>query len=204
METELGKIANLAGQQDSDTSPLQKELTHMSKIVSVGIIVLGVILFFVARQIGMGVHEGFIFALGVAVSIMPQGLPAQINTALALASARLAKNNVLLKKLSSAETMGSTSMICTDKTGTLTKNEMTIEEILIGNTTYKVTGIGYEPNGFLTNSDGTKANETVLNSLKLFFQAGIFASNAKINPPDNEHQTRYCLGDPTEGAVITL
>jgi Ca2+-transporting ATPase len=80
----------------------------------------------------MGLYYSFLFALGIAASMVPQGLPAQINTALTIASSRLALHNILLKKLSSAETMGAVSVICTDKTGTLTKNEMTIQHIFVG------------------------------------------------------------------------
>lgn len=204
MNTELGKIANLTSNQENEFSPLQKELTHVSQIVTIGVVIIGGFLFFIALKLGMSVHEALAFSLGVAVSIMPQGLPAQINTGLALASARLATNNVLLKKLSAAETMGSTSMICTDKTGTLTKNEMTIQHILIGQQEYKVTGLWYEPQGSILDENGNIIALKDIQPFELFLKAWVFASNAKIHGPDEEHNTRYCLWDPTEGAVITL
>lgn len=204
MQTELWKVANLAQQQDDDLSPLQKELNHVSQLLAIGTVTLWSVLFVLALFLQMSLHEAFIFALGIASAMVPQWLPAQINTALTLASSRLAKHNVLLKKLSAAETMGSTSVICTDKTWTLTKNEMTIENILIGRHELKVSGIGYEPLGDLLDKNGSILDKSIVKKMDWFLKAWMYASNAKINPPDVTHQSRYCLWDPTEWAVIAL
>ena len=98
--------------------------------------------------------DAFLFAIGIASSIIPQGLPAEINTALAQAASKLARARALVKKLSAVETLGATNIILTDKTGTLTKNEMTVEQLLVGKTEYGVSGTGYEANGVVTNSGG--------------------------------------------------
>ncbi len=196
MQTELGRIASLSQDTVQDVSPLQRELNHIAKRVTQGTIVLCVILLPVAMRMGsLSFHNALLFAIGIASSIIPQGLPAEINTALAQAANKLARARALVKKLSAVETLGATSIICTDKTGTLTKNEMTVEQFYTGGKTYTVSGSGYETNGKIKGYS---------KELDLFIACGALASNARVNPPDNEHATWYCLGDPTEGALITL
>ena len=158
----------------------------------------------IAIKTGLSNKDAFLFAIGIASSIIPQGLPAEINTALAHAANKLAKARALVKKLSAVETLGATSIICTDKTGTLTKNEMTVEKILLGQTIYRVTGSGYEPNGNITNAKGEILDEKSLKELEIFFAAGAMASNAQVNEPDEDHIDWYTVGDPTEGSLITL
>ncbi len=204
MQTELGRIASLSAQTSTESSPLQKEMNHIAGRVTQGTIILCAILLPISMRYG---HQPFkialLFAIGIASSIIPQGLPAEINTALAQAANKLASTRALVKKLSAVETLGSTSVICTDKTGTLTKNQMTVETILIGKKIYQISGTGYESNG--TVLDGSKKlNAEELKNLELFFITGVFASNAEISPPDSEHANWYCLGDPTEGSLVTL
>lgn len=139
----------------------------------------------------------------MAASLVPQGLPAALSTILAQAAKKMVKDKALVKKLSAVETLGATSIICTDKTGTLTKNQMTVEELLIGKNIYSISGSGYEPDGQVILNDKPIDNERT-KDLELFFATGVFASNAKISQPDDEHKEWYCLGDPTEGALITL
>ena len=208
MQTELGRIANLSQDTHSDESPLQKEMNHIAARVTQGTIVLCTILLPIAIKFGgLGLKDAFLYAIGIASSIIPQGLPAEINTSLAQAAKKLAHARALVKKLSAVETLGATSIICTDKTGTLTKNEMTVQDLLIGNFTYKVTGTGYEPIGEIQLQKGKKAIATTpkeLTSLQLFFATGAMASNAHVNQPDDAHAVWYTVGDPTEGALITL
>lgn len=103
--TILGQIASLSQTTSRDMSPLQKELAHLSKKLSLNVIIVGVVLFGVALLIDLSVYESFLFALGICMALVPQGMPAQISVALSLASARLAKKNVIVKKLSSVETL---------------------------------------------------------------------------------------------------
>lgn len=205
MQTELGKIASLSDETAADPSPLQKEMSNIAKRVTQGTIILCILLLPVAIKFGdLSLKGALLFALGFAASIIPQGLPAEINTALAQAAAKLAKARALVKKLSAVETLGATNIICTDKTGTLTKNEMTVEQLLIGKDVYTVTGSGYESNGSVVGERHKALDAAKLQDLSLFFTTGALASNARVQPPDNEHATWYCLGDPTEGALITL
>lgn len=145
------------------------------------------------------------FAIGICVAMIPQGLPAQVSIALSLAAGRLAKNKALVKQLASVETLGCVNVICTDKTGTLTKNEMTVKHMLLGFHIYDIEGDGYEPKGNILDAKSHKqVDRTFFSIRKHFFNALFMASNAKINPPDEEHFSRYAIGDPTEAALISL
>lgn len=204
MQTELGRIANLSQETRASLSPLQREMNHTATRVTQGTVILCAILLIIAIQADLAFKDALLFAIAIAASLIPQGLPAEINTSLAQAANRLAQARALVKKLSAVESLGATSVICTDKTGTLTKNEMTVEQVLIGKTTYTVSGSGYEAKGQILGPDHKPLTSPALKNLELFFTTGVFASNAQIGPPDHEHTTWYCLGDPTEGALITL
>jgi Ca2+-transporting ATPase len=204
MHTELGRIANLSQGVAGEASPLQKEMNNVATRVTIGTMVLCVILLPIAIAAGLVIKDAFLVAIGIAASLVPQGLPAEINTALAQAANKLAKARALIKRLSAVEGLGATSVICTDKTGTLTKNQMTVEQFLIGTTTYGVTGRGYEPKGAIVDDKDDPLTKTDLEKLELFLVTGALASNARLSPPDDQHPTWYCLGDPTEGAVVNL
>ena len=198
MSTELWRIANLSQQQYSDSSPLQKEMQNIAKKLTIGTLILCGILVIVALFVHFTVKEAFIFAVGIAAAMVPQGLPAQVSIALSLAAWRLAKSKAVIKQLSSVETLWCVNIICTDKTGTLTKNEMTVKNIFLGNKTYTITWTWYQSTGEIIWYKWW--NEIT----KRFFQTLFLASNAKINPPDSEHANRYCIGDPTEWALVCL
>lgn len=204
MHTELGRIASLSQSTAVTLSPLQKETNNIATRVTQGTVILCAVLLPIAIHAGLAYKDAFLFAIGIASSIIPQGLPAEINTALAQAASKLAQARALVKRLSAVETLGATNVILTDKTGTLTKNEMTVEEILVGNTTYTVTGNGYEVNGTVQDASGKALSVPKLNDLELFFHTAALASNALVNPPDEEHASWHVVGDPTEGALITL
>ncbi|MBI5754733.1 HAD-IC family P-type ATPase, partial [Candidatus Peregrinibacteria bacterium] len=147
MNTMFGKIAHLTTSTKKDKSPLEKELKKIGVFVGEITLAISAILF------ALGYFwqekpfaETFLFAIAVAVAAVPEGLPATITVALALGVQRLAKKNAISKQLSSVETLGATTVICSDKTGTLTKNEMTVREILINEYDFEVTGAGYNPN----------------------------------------------------------
>ncbi len=197
MDTELGKIANLSEAQEFQETPLQKEMKNIAKKLTIGTLVLSWILIIISLFANFTLREAFIFAIGIAAAMVPQGLPAQVSIALSLAAGRLAKKQALIKQLWSVETLWCVNIICTDKTGTLTKNEMTVKKICIGNTSYDIPWTGYEP-------IISKELEQLSHQRKHFFYAGFLASNAKINPPDKEHNNWYCIGDPTEWALVNL
>ena len=204
MDTEIGRIAHLSQEVDNEDSPLQKEINHLAKSITFVTLTIASGLTIIGLYMDFSFREAFLFGLGIAASCVPEGLPAEVSIALSLAAGRLATQKAIIKKLSAVETLGSTHIICTDKTGTLTKNEMTVQKILIGLEEFDVTGTGYEPKGTILDSDGNQITWQKMEENEIFFRTGAFASNATINPPDSEHPNWYTVGDPTEGAMISL
>jgi Ca2+-transporting ATPase len=204
MHSELGRIAGLSQAAQAEPSPLQKEMHHLSTRIAQGTIVLAVILTLIALKSKLGLHAAILFGIGIGAAMIPNGLVAEVNITLAQAAARLAKAKALVKKLSAVETLGATNFILTDKTGTLTKNEMTVTQLLIGKDQYVVSGTGYEANGQILDKNSKVVDERKLKDLELFFTTAVLSSNAKVDPPDDEHAVWYVVGDPTEGALITL
>ena len=204
MLTELGRIASLSQATKSEDSPLQKEMDHLATRLAQGTIVLALVLILIALRAHLGLHAAILFGIGIGAAMIPNGLVAEVNITLAQTASRLAKAKALVKKLSAVETLGATNFILTDKTGTLTKNEMTVEQLLIGHDHYQVTGTGYEANGQIVTEKGKTLQGTTLQDIELFFVTAGLASNAHVNPPDEEHADWYVVGDPTEGALITL
>lgn len=149
--TEFGKIAQLTTETKKDLSPLQKELKHIGGVVGKITLIIATLLFLVGLLIQKrDLVDTMLFAISVAVAAVPEGLPTTITVALALGVQRLAKNNAIVKQLSSVETLGSTTVICSDKTGTLTKNEMTVQQLFLDSHSVAITGVGYEPVGELS------------------------------------------------------
>jgi Ca2+-transporting ATPase len=204
MQSELGRIASLSQVTKTEPSPLQKEMNHLATRLAQGTVFLALILIVISLKSHLGLRESVLFGIAIGAAMIPNGLVAEVNITLAQTAARLARAKALVKKLSAVETLGATNFILTDKTGTLTKNEMTAEHLLIGRTRYDVTGTGYETNGEIVTEHKKKLSAKALKELELFFSTGVLASNAKVNPPDDEHSTWYVVGDPTEGALITL
>ncbi|HUB94114.1 MAG TPA: cation-transporting P-type ATPase [Verrucomicrobiae bacterium] len=204
MHTELGRIASLSTATRTDASPLQREMNSLAVRITQGTLLLATILTVIELRANLGLKTSILFAISVAAAMIPNGLVAEVNITLAQTASRMARARALIKKLSAVETLGATSIIATDKTGTLTKNEMTVIRTLIGRTEYVVSGTGYEMNGAICSIKGRPIGGKALKGLHLFFETGALASNAEVNPPDDEHATWYVVGDPTEGALITL
>ena len=205
MQTELGRIANLSEATTSGSSPLQREMNHLATRLTQGTALLAILLTAIALHSHLGLRNALLFAIGISAAMIPNGLAAEVNITLAQTAGRMAKAKALVKRLSAVETLGATTIICTDKTGTLTKNEMTAKTVHIGQKTYYITGAGYDPGlGFITSDGRTPLKLTELSKLELFFTTLALASNARVEPPDSEHATWYCVGDPTEGALISL
>lgn len=204
MHTELGRIANLSQATHADNSPLQKEMNNLGVRLTQGTLLLAAVLTIIELQSNIGFKTALLFAISIAAAMIPNGLIAEVNITLAQTAGRMAKARALVKKLSAVETLGATNIIATDKTGTLTKNEMTVTQALIGKTEYRVSGTGYEMNGTICDAKGKSLPGRTLQDLHLFFETGAMASNAEVNAPDDEHPNWYVVGDPTEGALITL
>jgi Ca2+-transporting ATPase len=219
MRTEFGKIANLTQSLGDDLSPLQQEMSNVTKTVTVIAVAIGVLFFLLAAVMaGITLAESFIFALGMIVAFVPEGLLPTVTLALAMGTQRMAKRNALIKKLSAVETLGCTTVICTDKTGTLTQNEMTVRNIWIPHNdaaagtwvgqglNLTVTGIGYTPEGQIFNGEETLAAEQGEgdwpgHALRHVLLAGGLCNNARLLPPKNGSSRWAILGDPTEAAL---
>lgn len=198
INTELGKIAHLTGQMHESLTPMQKQMRKLGRSVTILAVMIGIMVLIVGHYLGMTLYHNFIFALALAVSVVPEGLPAAISVALSLGMKRLLKHNVLAKKLNAVETLGSVSIICTDKTGTITKNELTVTDIFINNQELGVSGAGYSPEGHFF-VDNKIVNPSEIKNLELLFRIGTLCNDAGIIFKDG---IRTVVGDPTEGAIV--
>ncbi|MDD2698708.1 MAG: cation-transporting P-type ATPase [Arcobacteraceae bacterium] len=193
MATEFGKIATLTGNIQKGLTPLEKEIQKMTKILTILALVAGVAFFFLGYFSGKGPLIAAIFALSLIVANVPEGLLPTITLSLSLASQRMAKKNALIKNLASVQTLGSVSTICTDKTGTLTKNEMTLKEIfLTSGERVEISGGGYSAVGEFTFTNQTNTSQTHLENL---LKTVWFNSRATI-------EDDKVVGDPTELALV--
>lgn len=201
MDTEFGKIANLAQTTEAVLSPLQKELNKLTKQISIIAMSLGVF-FFVASVffVKEPIAPAFIFSLGMVVAFIPEGLLPTVTLSLAMAVQRMAKEHALVKKLSAVETLGCTTVICSDKTGTLTQNEMTVCNLWLPGQELDVTGVGYAPVGKIVSKDGEYAISGH-KDLETLLKASALCSNAHVVAPGEEGGKYTVLGDPTEACL---
>lgn len=186
METELGKIAKLIESTEETLTPLQEKLEKLGKFLTILTLSVCVIIFAVLFFRGENILEALITAVSLAVAAIPEGLPAVVTISLALGVQRMIKKNALIRKLPSVETLGGTTVICTDKTGTLTKNEMTVRKIYVDGKTIEVSGSGYDTKGGFSE----KAAD-----LELLLKIGLLNNDSKL-------ENSKIMGDPTEGALV--
>lgn len=211
MNTAIGRIATASQKIEHSLSPLQIEINSLAKMLTKIAGVIALILFAInlgislqgGEPMGAAVQLSILFAISVAAASVPQGLPAQISVALSLGVGRLAKKKAIVKKLSAVETLGSTTVICSDKTGTLTQNQMTITHAFTQGRLFEIGGLGYEPTGEIK-ENGKPIEASHLELIKQFFQDGFLASNGRALPPDEKHKHWYPVGDPTEVAFTPL
>lgn len=187
MHTEFGRIAHLSQHSQEVLSPLQREIAHLSRLVALLATALGILFFLIGRALGLTFWENLIFAIGVIVANVPEGLLPTVTLSLALGSQRMARRNALIRHLPSVETLGSATVICTDKTGTLTQNRMTVKECFLF-------GQRSRPEE-LTSSPGLKE------TCRPFFEVALHCHNLK--EADNQGQ-RTVLGDPMEVALVHI
>jgi len=204
MKTEIGKIAELVQEVKEKTTPLQERLKQFGKwlgFVTIGICAIvfgvGVLREYISNtfiKINY-ISEMFLAAVALAVAAIPEGLPAIVTISLALGVRRMVKRNALIRQLPAVETLGCTNVICSDKTGTLTKNEMTVREIFTSNTLIKVTGDGYQPKGKFIHTGREVMNPK---NIELLLKIGALCNDSRLN-----HNKRWeIFGDPTEGALL--
>ncbi len=197
MRTEVGRIATLIQEAQEKQTPLQKKLRLLGKRLSIAVIAVAAVVFISGILAGQPASAILLTAIALAVAAIPEGLPAVITISLALGVQRMVRRNALVRKLPSVETLGSVDVICTDKTGTLTHNQMTVACLYANGEVYSVSGSGYEPKGAFT--IGKKlANPEPLAPLLL---CGTLCNNARLEEEKGEKQWSV-QGDPTEGALI--
>jgi Ca2+-transporting ATPase len=184
MNTEVGKIAGYINKEQPNETPLQKKLTELSKYLTIGIIFISIIIFLVGILQGNKTFEMFLIAVSLAVAAIPEGLPAVVTIVLALGVQRMAKRNAIIRRLPAVETLGSTQIICSDKTGTLTQNKMTIKQVFFNNTSYTAQEVTPEMAG-----------------AKEFFGIIVLCNDSKTTIEDGSQKA---IGDPTETALVNF
>ena len=191
MNSEIGRIAKLIQETESEETPLQKKLSVLGKWLGILVIIICLVVFASATLEGGNMLEMFIVAVSLAVAAIPEGLPAVVTISLALGVRRMVKTNALIRKLPSVETLGSVTVICSDKTGTLTCNEMTVKKVFANNKVIDVSGSGYDAKGdFIFDNKKVDKKE-----VELLLKIGALNNDATLKEGE-------IMGDPTEGALI--
>ncbi len=198
MKTELGKIAGLIQESEEET-PLQKSIASLAKVLAIIALSASTFSFILGVMIGAPVGEMLVIALALAVASVPSGLPFIITITLAHGMRKMAENNAIIRKMLAVESLGSTSVICTDKTGTLTKNEMTVERLFVDDRIIEVTGSGYTPEGSFLETGEIASIESVPD-MRLLLKISTLCNNSSLVENGTGWQA---AGDPTEVALLT-
>ncbi len=195
-QTQFGGISAMTAEVAQAAGPLEREIDVLSRTTAVVAIVSGLVVWGLGTVVlGREVSEGFIFAVGVIVALVPEGLLPTLSMSLAIGVQRMARRNVLVRRMASIEALGATQVICTDKTGTLTMNEMTVTRLWLPHAEYAVSGSGYEPHGEAALLEGEPNSE----GLSALLTAASLASNAGLTRDADKWRV---VGDPTEGAIL--
>lgn len=203
-DTEFGRIALLTQRVREQPSPLQREVARVARIVALLSVVVGAVCFAIGYLLaGLPLADGAIFAIGIVIANVPEGLLPTMTLALAMGVQRMARRNAIVKRLSSVETLGSCSVICTDKTGTLTANQMTVRELWSGHHRAGVTGTGYRPEGEFV-AAGRALSRSELRPFVAMLRVGHLCNTARLVPPEDEGGAWRLVGDPTEGALLVV
>ena len=205
-KTELGRISQMLEDAADLETPLTQQLAVVGKWIAVGIVIVSVLLLGVGLVRGYPLADAILAAVTLAVAAIPEGLPAIVTIALAIGVQRMARRRAIVRKLPAVETLGSTTVICSDKTGTLTRNEMTVQILRTPERRYRLTGVGYEPVGALLGEDGEVMESAVAaqpkelsDDLRALVLAGTLCNDAALR---EEHGRWQITGDPTEGALV--
>ncbi|KAA8824408.1 cation-translocating P-type ATPase [Bifidobacterium reuteri] len=209
MNTQVGKIADMLSATEDEKTPLQKEMDYVSKILGIAVCIIAVVVL-VALAVLEGFHDihdvidSLLLAVSLAVAAVPEGLAAILTVVLALGVQRMAAHNAIVKKLHSVETLGSASVICSDKTGTLTRNEMTVERVVTPSGEVQITGTGYSPEGRMVMADGSGSDSeqarVVADEVVATLLAGTLANDGELRQDANGRWET--VGDPTEVSLI--
>jgi len=197
--TEIGKISELIESADMLETPLTRKIARFSSILLYVILALSAATFVIGVARGESWLLMFMAVVALAVGAIPEGLPAAVTITLAIGVARMAKRNAIIRKLPAVETLGSTTVICSDKTGTLTKNQMTVQLIVAGGVGYRVTGVGYDPEGAIVPEEGVETDPSRNRALQETLRAGLLCNDTSlVHTPDGWRVE----GDPTEAALL--
>ncbi len=195
--TEVGRISQLISSAQDLATPLTRKIEHFSHILLYAILLLAAITVAVGMLRGQSLFDMFMAAVALAVGAIPEGLPAAVTITLAIGVSRMAKRKAIIRKLPAVETLGSTTVICSDKTGTLTENQMTVQAIIAGGVHFEVSGAGYAPLGRIVRQDG--ADDINTTALSECLRAGVLCNDSLLLEKDGSWQVQ---GDPTEGALL--
>ena len=202
MDTKFGQIASLTQEIAEESSPLQKEIAYTAKYDFILAITVGVIFFLVSDiWLHASVYSSILFMIGVMVACVPEGLQVTVSSALAINVLKMVKENVLVKRLSSVQTLGSVTVICTDKTGTITTGEMTVKKIWISDKVIEVSGAGYTPTGSF-HCDGKTLEKEESQTVEKLLEISALCNSAKVEPPSDRNRSWSIVGDPTDGALL--
>jgi magnesium-transporting ATPase (P-type) len=196
--TVLGKIARDVQELGVTKSPLQEKIDRFANIIGIIVLAASTLLFLIGILVGIRPQDMFMTAVAAAVATIPEGLPIVVTITLAIGVARMAQRNAIIRKLPAVETLGSTTVICSDKTGTLTKNEMTVKLIYDGKRVYEITGSGYAPQGDIL-EEGRYINTAADPDLVMLFRIGLLCNESDLFMEDEQYKVN---GDPTEAALI--
>lgn len=199
MQTMIGNIASLMDKTERVPTPLELKLTELGKTLIVFVILLTALTVVIGIYHGNPLYEMFLAGISLAVAAIPEGLPAIVTVVLSLGVQRMIKRKAIVRKLNSVETLGSTSVICTDKTGTITENKMTVKEIFIDEYTLTVTGEGYKPTGAILFQQKPLGND--FPAVKQLLTYGLLCNQATLEQKDGNY---YIVGDPTDGALVVV
>ncbi len=197
--TEVGRISRLIERTEELETPLLRKISHFSKILLYVILVLAALTFFAGILRGQNSVDMFMAAVALAVGAIPEGLPAALTITLAIGVSRMAKRGAIIRNLPAVETLGSTTVICSDKTGTLTENQMTVQDIMAGYESFLLSGSGYSPVGEISRINGEIVTP-LTTGLAECLRCGILCNDSRIIVKEGRHTVQ---GDPTEGALIT-
>lgn len=200
MKTAMGQIANLLQTATTMITPLQRRLEQLGKILIFVALILTILVVLVGIIQGQDMYTMFLAGVSLAVAAIPEGLPAIVTIALSLGVQRMIRKNAIVRKLPAVETLGCASVICSDKTGTMTQNKMTVTHLWSSGRVWTVDGVGYDPIGSFFSTDGRKVDLAKEKSLQQMLMFGMLCNHANIKKKDNEE---YIVdGDPTEGAIL--
>lgn len=199
-DTEIGKIATMIQTFETESTPLQRKLDQLGKFLGIACIIVCILVFGIGIFQGRDVLEMFMIAVSLAVAAIPEGLPAIVTIVLALGMNRMVKRHAIVKKLLAVETLGCTTVICTDKTGTLTQNEMTVVKAYTNKNTIQISGTGYEPKGTFK-IDGKIITPDKSENLNTLISIASLCNDSVLEKAEEGYKI---IGDPTEGSLITL